>query len=243
MDDAQFQELMYQALETEIGGQLVYEAAIECAVNDDLREEWGKYLDETRTHETILRETFGRIGLDPEQETPGSGGRPVQGRVAGAVDGDGARGRRSRRGPARRRRVRRRGGDEGPPELGADRQGRRSHGRRDGGRARRGVRQGRGGRGRAPLSHDGLGARALDRVARACPPCCRRPKRRRRSRPRSAPRGPRTPARRCSSHGATTSAPERRRRSATARRAASAQRAEGGHRPSTRRRPIRAART
>lgn len=71
MDDAQFQELMYQALETEIGGQLVYEAAIECAVNDDLREEWGKYLDETRMHETILRDTLSRIGLDPDQETPG----------------------------------------------------------------------------------------------------------------------------------------------------------------------------
>jgi len=71
MDDAQFRELMYQALETEIGGQLVYESAIECAVNDDLREEWGKYLDETRMHEVILRETFGRIGLDPDQETPG----------------------------------------------------------------------------------------------------------------------------------------------------------------------------
>jgi hypothetical protein len=61
---------MYQALETEIGGQLVYEAAIECAVNDDLRQEWGKYLDEPRMHETILRETFSRIGLDPQQETP-----------------------------------------------------------------------------------------------------------------------------------------------------------------------------
>ena len=71
MDDAQFKELMYQALETEIGGQLVYESAIDCAGNDDLREEWGKYLDETRTHETILRETFERIGLDPELETPG----------------------------------------------------------------------------------------------------------------------------------------------------------------------------
>ena len=71
MDDAQFKELMYQALETEIGGQLVYESAIGCAVDNDLREEWGKYLDETRTHEAILRETFERIGLDPEQETPG----------------------------------------------------------------------------------------------------------------------------------------------------------------------------
>jgi hypothetical protein len=71
MNDQQLNELLYQALETEIGGQAVYESAIGCAQNTDLKEEWTKYLDETRMHETILRETFGRIGLDPEVETPG----------------------------------------------------------------------------------------------------------------------------------------------------------------------------
>ena len=71
MNDAQVKELLYQSLEVEIGGQLVYEAAIRCAQNDDLREEWEKYLDETRTHEVILRSTFDRIGLDPDVETPG----------------------------------------------------------------------------------------------------------------------------------------------------------------------------
>lgn len=71
MNDDQVTELLYQALETEIGGQQVYEAAIACAVNPDLQEEWGKYLEETRGHERILRETFARIGLDPETETPG----------------------------------------------------------------------------------------------------------------------------------------------------------------------------
>jgi hypothetical protein len=71
MNQDQLDELMYQALETEIGGQLVYESAISCAQNDDLKEEWSKYLEETRMHETILRETFARIGLDPEQESRG----------------------------------------------------------------------------------------------------------------------------------------------------------------------------
>lgn len=71
MNDAQVRELLYQALETEMGGQKVYEAAIACAQNDDLEREWGKYLAETRNHEAILRETFGRIGLDTEVETPG----------------------------------------------------------------------------------------------------------------------------------------------------------------------------
>jgi rubrerythrin len=71
MNDAQIQELLYQALETEIGGQKVYETAIRCAENPDLKKEWNKYLDETRNHEVILRETFARIGLDTEKETPG----------------------------------------------------------------------------------------------------------------------------------------------------------------------------
>jgi rubrerythrin len=71
VNEAQVNELLYQSLEVEIGGQQVYETAISCAQNSDLKEEWQKYLDETRTHEAILRETFERIGLDPDVETPG----------------------------------------------------------------------------------------------------------------------------------------------------------------------------
>lgn len=71
MNDQQVTELLYQALETEIGGQAVYKAAIGCAQNEDLKVEWGKYLDETTEHERILRETFAKIGLDPAVETPG----------------------------------------------------------------------------------------------------------------------------------------------------------------------------
>jgi rubrerythrin len=71
MNESQISELLYQALETEMGGQKVYEAAIGCAQDPGLKEEWEKYLAETRTHEAILRETFGRIDLDPDVETPG----------------------------------------------------------------------------------------------------------------------------------------------------------------------------
>ena len=71
MNQEQLQELLYQALETEIGGQRVYEAAIECAQNTELSAEWQKYLEETRMHEVILRETFKRLGMDTETETPG----------------------------------------------------------------------------------------------------------------------------------------------------------------------------
>ena len=71
MDKQQVNELLLQALETEIGGQSVYQAAIECAVNDDLREEWEQYLEETQNHERILRGVFETLKLDPEEMTPG----------------------------------------------------------------------------------------------------------------------------------------------------------------------------
>ncbi len=67
------QELLHQALETEQGGIKVYEAAIGCAVNDDLRKEWNEYLRQTREHERTLLEVFQTLGLDASSETPGRG--------------------------------------------------------------------------------------------------------------------------------------------------------------------------
>ncbi|MFB9068759.1 ferritin-like domain-containing protein [Pseudofulvimonas gallinarii] len=67
----QLNELLYQALETEMGGIEIYETAIECAVNDDLREEWEKYHAETVNHRDILLGVFEQLGLDPEVQTPG----------------------------------------------------------------------------------------------------------------------------------------------------------------------------
>ncbi len=68
MNDEQVHELLYQALETEIGGQKVYEAAIRCAQHPELQAEWAKYLAKTTIHEKILRTMFARIELDPERE-------------------------------------------------------------------------------------------------------------------------------------------------------------------------------
>ncbi|HEY0180776.1 MAG TPA: hypothetical protein VGC30_14265 [Dokdonella sp.] len=64
-------ELLYQALETERGGIKVYEAAVECAVNDDLKREWEEYLEETRTHERVLTTVFEQLELDTEAKSPG----------------------------------------------------------------------------------------------------------------------------------------------------------------------------
>ena len=71
MKDEQVEELLYQALETEIGGVQVYTTAIRCAVNVDLKEEWQKYLEETETHVEIVTQMFTELGLDPATETPG----------------------------------------------------------------------------------------------------------------------------------------------------------------------------
>jgi hypothetical protein len=68
---AQIEELMYQALETELGGVKIYETAIKCAVNEDLKKEWGEYLEETRHHVQVVLDTFAKLGLDPEAQTPG----------------------------------------------------------------------------------------------------------------------------------------------------------------------------
>lgn len=67
----QINELLYQALETEIGGIAIYTTALTCAVNDDLREEWQEYLEETTRHREILLGVFAELGLDPDAATPG----------------------------------------------------------------------------------------------------------------------------------------------------------------------------
>ena len=67
----QLTELLYQGLETELGGTQVYETALRCVQNDELKEEWEKYLEQTKTHVEIVRGLFETFGLDPETMTPG----------------------------------------------------------------------------------------------------------------------------------------------------------------------------
>ncbi len=67
----QLDELLYQALETERGGIKIYETALSCVQNEDLKGEWEEYLEQTRTHEQILLKVFEELGLNPETVTPG----------------------------------------------------------------------------------------------------------------------------------------------------------------------------
>ena len=71
MNDDQLHELLYQALETEQGGIEIYQTAIRCARNGDLRKEWEEYLEQTERHEAVLRTLMGELELDPDGETPG----------------------------------------------------------------------------------------------------------------------------------------------------------------------------
>jgi rubrerythrin len=71
MDQQTVIELLLQSLEHERGGIKLYETALTCIQNDDLKEEFGKSLDETRTHERILLEVCDALEIDPEAKIPG----------------------------------------------------------------------------------------------------------------------------------------------------------------------------
>ena len=71
MKQDELNQLLYQALETEQGGVHVYETALRCVVNDQLKQEWEEYLEQTQNHVRVVEELITEMGLDPETETPG----------------------------------------------------------------------------------------------------------------------------------------------------------------------------
>jgi hypothetical protein len=71
MNGEQLNELLYQALETELGGVQIYETALRCAQNKDLKKEWKEYLEQTQHHVEVMRGVCKTFGLDLNAETPG----------------------------------------------------------------------------------------------------------------------------------------------------------------------------
>ena len=71
MKKEQLNQLLYEALETELGGVEVYKTALRCAVNQDLKEEWEEYLEQTKNHVTIMEDVLTKLDLDINEETPG----------------------------------------------------------------------------------------------------------------------------------------------------------------------------
>lgn len=72
MEREKLNELLYQALETEKGGVEVYEAALRCVVNDELREEWSKYRDQTKRHVEIVTGLLETFQLEPDARSAGA---------------------------------------------------------------------------------------------------------------------------------------------------------------------------
>jgi rubrerythrin len=71
MDMKMVKELMLQSLEHEKGGTKVYQTALKCVVNEDLKEEWEEYLEQTEKHVQVLQDACLQLEFDPEEETPG----------------------------------------------------------------------------------------------------------------------------------------------------------------------------
>ena len=63
MINPNLRELLLQSLTHEKGGVLVYQTALECVRNSDLRKEWTKYLAQTERHVTVLTEVCEALGL------------------------------------------------------------------------------------------------------------------------------------------------------------------------------------
>ena len=71
MNKQQLKELVLQSLEHERGGIQVYQTALKCVLNDDLKEEFTKYLEQTRNHERVLMQVCSKLGWDAEEPTSG----------------------------------------------------------------------------------------------------------------------------------------------------------------------------
>jgi rubrerythrin len=71
VDNAKLKELILQSLEHERGGVKIYETALKCVQNEDLKEEWEKYHQETERHVQILHDVCAQMQIDPEEQSPG----------------------------------------------------------------------------------------------------------------------------------------------------------------------------
>jgi rubrerythrin len=71
MEMSQLEELLLQSLAHERGGVQVYRTALQCVQNEQLREEWTKYHQQTQRHVTVLEELCRSLQIDPAQKTPG----------------------------------------------------------------------------------------------------------------------------------------------------------------------------
>jgi rubrerythrin len=70
MHQKQIAELLLQTLETELGGVELYTEALQWARNNELKQEWHKYREQTARHVEVVRVLCRQLGVDPEAQTP-----------------------------------------------------------------------------------------------------------------------------------------------------------------------------
>ena len=93
MNHEQVHELLYQALETELGGIQVYQTALQCTVNAELQHEWQEYLAQTETHAQIPARALRDAQAQSGPGHAGTAGGPPSRAIAGHRYGDGVSGR------------------------------------------------------------------------------------------------------------------------------------------------------
>lgn len=71
METERLEELVLQSLEHERGAVGLYETALRCVQNPELKREWETYLEETRTHVAALEVASEALGLDARRGSPG----------------------------------------------------------------------------------------------------------------------------------------------------------------------------
>jgi hypothetical protein len=71
LNNQQLTNLLHECLETELGGVEVYKTALLCAINNDLKQEWEKYLDQTQNHVKIVERLFEQLAINPDADPPG----------------------------------------------------------------------------------------------------------------------------------------------------------------------------
>lgn len=71
MQSEQLKKLLLQSLEHERGSVDIYQTALKCALDSDLKDEWTRCLASTRERELMLTQLCRKLSINPEQMTPG----------------------------------------------------------------------------------------------------------------------------------------------------------------------------
>jgi rubrerythrin len=71
MKTSQLKELLLQSLAHERGGVKVYETALQCTQEEELKEQWQEYHQQTEKHVAILEQLCQDLKISSSERTPG----------------------------------------------------------------------------------------------------------------------------------------------------------------------------